>query len=95
MTEDATPERRKDVGAVERHLQTILISVITGAIFFSANFIYNDNRTKAVQQTQLEVLTSQVIELRADVRGLRDNYASRADLEKVEDRLRIVERAMK
>ena len=52
---------------MERHIQTILIALITGAIIFAANYIYSDNSQKASQATQLELLTSQVIELRADV----------------------------
>jgi predicted mannosyl-3-phosphoglycerate phosphatase (HAD superfamily) len=77
---------------MERHFQTILISIITGAIIFAANYFYNDNRGKAVQQTQLEVLTAQVIEMRADLRALQTNYVKREELKDIDARIRELER---
>jgi Tfp pilus assembly protein PilN len=79
---------------MERHIQTILISVITGALMFAANYFYNDNRSKAVQQTQLEVLTAQVIEMRADLRALQDRYVKREELKELELRVREVEKRL-
>ncbi len=76
---------------MERHLQTILISFITGSILFAANYFYTDNRGKAVQQTQLEVLTAQVMEMRADLRALQANYAKTTEVEKLEARVRALE----
>lgn len=84
-------ERRTDVN-VERHLQTVLISIITGAIVFAANYIYNDNKQKGVQQTQLEVLTTQVIELRADVRAFQSNFVRREEYNELKERIRELER---
>lgn len=78
---------RRSSANMERHFQTILISIITGAIIFAANYFYTDNRGKAVQQTQLEVLTAQVIEMRADLRSLQTNYVRREELREVENRL--------
>lgn len=77
---------------MERHVQTILISLCTGALFFAANYVYNDNRTKAVQQTQLEVLTAQVIEMRTELRALQNAYARREELKEIEVRLRQLEK---
>lgn len=76
---------------MERHVQTILISVITGAILFAANYFYNDNRSKAVQQTQLEVLTAQVIEMRADLRSMQNTYVKREEYRDLETRVRSME----
>lgn len=89
--ESAGTERRSSAN-MERHIQTILISVITGALMFAANYFYNDNRSKAVQQTQLEVLTAQVIEMRADLRSLQTNYVKRDEFKDIEMRLRDLER---
>jgi uncharacterized membrane protein (DUF106 family) len=72
---------------MERHLQTVLISIITGSILFAANYFYTDNRTKAVSQTQLEVLTAQVIEMRADLRALQTNYVKREEFRDFEQRI--------
>lgn len=84
------PERRK-VGTVERHVQTILISIITGAILFVANYVFTDSKEKAVQGTQLEVLTRQVIEMRADIRSLQTDYASRTEMRALDERVRKLE----
>ena len=62
MAEPSSIGERRYVGNMERHVQTILISIITGSIVFAANYVYSDSRDKAVQQTQLQVLTSQVID---------------------------------
>lgn len=82
---------RRSTGAVERHIQTILIAVVTGAIMYSASYIYNDNRGAAVQQTQLEVLTAQVIEMRADLKALQFNYVKHTDFKDLETRVRALE----
>lgn len=76
---------------MERHVHTILISLITGAILFAANYFYNDNRSKAVQQTQLEVLTAQVIEMRADLRSMQNTYVKREEYRDLETRVRSIE----
>ena len=93
MLEDE-PRRHPEgkAGSVERHVQTILITVTTAALMFAANYFYNDNRQKAVAQTQLEVLTGQVIEMRADLRALQVNYVKREDWKELELRLRDIER---
>jgi Tfp pilus assembly protein PilN len=85
-----TPERRSSAN-MERHIQTIMISVITGALMFAANYFYNDNRSKAVQQSQLEVLTGQVIEMRADLRSLQNSYVKREEYKELETRVRHLE----
>lgn len=80
----------------ERHLQTILMSVltvvVTGALLFAANYFYSDNRAQAVQQTQLEALTTQVLEMRGDLRLLRDSYVRREEMKDLDGRMRDVER---
>lgn len=80
------------VGTLERHVQTILISIITGSIVFAANYVYSDSKDKAVAQTQLQVLTSQVIEMRAEVRALQGSYVRREEIKELELRLRQLER---
>jgi hypothetical protein len=88
--EHHSKERRSSAN-LERHIQTILISAITGALMFAANYIYSDNRSKAVAQTQLEVLTGQVIEMRADLRALQTNYVKREEYKDLEARVRALE----
>lgn len=82
---------RHAVGKLERHVQTILISIITGAILFVANYVFTDSREKAVQGAQLEALTRQVLELRADIKSLQTDYASRNELKALDERVRRLE----
>lgn len=82
---------RRHTGNLERHVQTILISIITGSIVFAANYVYNDSKDKAIQQTQLQVLTSQVIEMRAEVRALQGNYVKVDQVKELEQRVRALE----
>lgn len=83
---------RRAFDAMERHIQTILISIVTGSIVFAANYFYTDNQAKAVQRTQLEVLTTQVIELRADIRAMQNSYVKREEFADHETRLRQLEK---
>lgn len=93
MSDDRTISELKRDGNQERYIQTILISVITGSIGFAANYVYSDSRDKAVQQTQLQVLTSQVIEMRAEVRALQGTYVRREEIKELEQRVRQLERS--
>ena len=61
---------------------------------FSANYFYTDNQSKAVQKTQLEMLTGQVIEMRADLRSLQTNYVKREEYKELELRMRDMERRL-
>lgn len=78
-----------------RHVQTILISIITGAIVFAAQYVYKDSSEKAIANTQLQVLTNQVIEMRADLRTLQSSYARKDELKELELRLRAIEKVIK
>jgi Tfp pilus assembly protein PilN len=93
LPESASDAReRRSSANMERHIQTILISVITGALMFAANYFYSDNKSNAVQQTQLQVLTTQVIEMRADLRAMQNNYVKSDDFKDLESRVRAIER---
>lgn len=89
---DGEPPERRGYATVERHIQTILVSLCTGALFFMVSYVYNTNEAKAVQKTQLEALTVQVIEMRADLKALQTNYARRDELRELELRIRQLER---
>lgn len=79
---------------IERHLQTILISIITGAIVFSASYFFNDKSDKAVLSAQLSALTSQVNEMRSELRSMQAVYGTKDVDADHEARLRILERKL-
>lgn len=89
-SEDVEPRNT----TIERHIQSILLVITTASLMFAANYFYNDNRQKAVAQTQLEVLTAQVIEMRADLRAMQNNYVRRDEYRELEQRLRDLERRL-
>lgn len=80
---------------LENHIQTILISIITAALVFAATYFYNDNKDKALNKSQLEVLTVQVFEMRADVKSLQLNVVRPDEVRDLQRRVLDLERAMK
>lgn len=94
MGEEDSPSDARGLN-LERHIQTILIAIITGAILFAANYFYNDNRDKALSQSQLEVLIVQVAEMRNDLKALQTNYVRPSEMVDVQSRLLELERKVK
>lgn len=88
----AEPVERRTMGNMERHLQTILITFITGSVIFAANYFFTDKESKAVLVTNLAHLTAQVSELRADVKVMRAEQVSRTQVLELETRVRELER---
>ncbi len=80
---------------LESHIQTILISIITAALVFAATYFYNDNKDKALNKSQLEVLTVQVFEMRADVKSLQLNVVRPDEVRDLQRRVLDLERSMK
>lgn len=93
MTENTEKTRGLDSN-MERHIQTILIAFITGSVAFAANYFFTDKESKAILLTNLTHLTSQVNEIRTDIRTLRNEQASKSQVDDIERRLREVERAI-
>jgi len=80
---------------LETHIQTILISIITAALVFAATYFYNDNKDKALSKSQLEVLTVQVFEMRADIKSLQLNVVRPDEVRDIQRRVLDLERTMK
>lgn len=92
MTEPKDPSKS---GVIERHIQTILISIVTAALLFAANYIYSDNKDKAIVKSQLEMLTVQVLEMRSDVKLIQSSVVRRDELSDVQHRILDLERRAK
>ena len=75
----------------ERHVQTVLIALTTAGIAFTASYIYDANRSNAIQQAQLASLTGVINELRGDVKALQGNWVRREEFDRLESRIRGVE----
>lgn len=84
--------KRTTYETMERHLQTILITIITGSIVFAANYFFTDKESKAILLTNLSNLTSQVGEVRAELRVMREQQAKQTYVDDIERRVRELER---
>jgi|GEM_PF-6196964 len=84
---------RRNGANIERHIQTILISVVTGSIIFAATYFFNDKSDKAVLVQQIATLTNHVMELRADIKAMQSNYVTKDEFKDHEQRLRLLEGA--
>lgn len=83
-------ERRAGIN-LERHVQTVMIAITTGAIMFAGSYIFDDTGSRAAQETQLRLLTAQVIEMRAELRAMEKSLVRRDEFIDHETRLRGVE----
>lgn len=85
---------RRNTGTMERHIQTLLITFITGSVMFAANYFFTDKESKAVLLTNLTHLTAQVSEIRTDIRIMRAEQAKQSQVDDLERRLRDLEKSM-
>jgi len=83
-------DRRKSTD-LERHLQTILITLTTGAIMFATGYVFQDNATKAASKIQLEFLTNQIVDMRSDIKEMKQQYVTKEELSYLQARLNKLE----
>lgn len=86
------PEPDEKKGMLEKHLQTIMISLTTAAIMFSATFTFNTNKDLALLAQQVSSLSTQVALLQSKLDGMQINYITRGEFRDHEDRIRAIER---
>jgi hypothetical protein len=84
-------ELSSSTSVLERHAQTILISVITAAILFSATFMYNANEKVSTLATKLEFMSSAITKLELKIDSMNSNYVQKADFGDLEKRVRELE----
>lgn len=87
MMSEEPPVERRAAANLERHIQTIMIALIVGGLTFAASYFYSDNREKGESRAQIQILTTQVIELRADVKAMQSGFARRDEFDKLESRV--------
>lgn len=95
MTTSEAVNQGPPAGTMERHIQTILISIVTGALIFAVGYFYTDNKDKALAKSQLDVLTTQVFEMRADVKSLQLNVIRPDEVRDLQRRVLELERSMR
>jgi Tfp pilus assembly protein PilN len=90
MDEDKKFNRRSDDSrsVLERHFQTIILSLATAAILFTSSFVYTTRAEVSVMQAQITVLSNQILELRADIKAMQSMYVLKEDFHNLENRFR-------
>jgi hypothetical protein len=76
----------------ERHAQTIIVSIILATILFVSGFIFTTKTELEAMKQQMLFVSQQVVELRTDIKSLRDSYVSREEFRDHETRIRELEK---
>lgn len=88
MAEEVT-ERKSSL--IERHLQSVLLALITAALLYSGSFVVQAREDAVRTSSQLSALTSEVAGLRAQLGVMQGSYVQRDDFRDHEVRLRHLE----
>ena len=84
-----TPERKSSL--IERHLQSVLLALITAALLYSGSFVVQAREDAVRTAAQLAALTSEVAGLRSQLGVMQGSYVQRDDWKDHEARLRHLE----
>jgi TolA-binding protein len=79
---------------IERHVQTILASLITAGIVYLITDQIGSARLLAATQVSMKFLTDQIVELRSDVKAMQQinqQYVRQSQYEGLEERVRRLE----
>ncbi len=75
----------------ERHGQTIMLSVITMVLAFSAKTLWDANAIQATMAERIAALSNQVAKLEGAVSSMQANYVTRAEFAVHEQRIQSIE----
>lgn len=65
----------------ERHVQTILLFVLTGLCAWAGSTLVDSSKQNAATDAKLEYIVAQISTLQGDVKSLNSKYMPRADAE--------------
>lgn len=94
---------RRRIGAWERHLQSLLLAIATGVLFFLAKFVYDANATFVSLEARLAYVSNSVSKAASSIEELARQAETRSEhdrdmtvlsngLADHEDRIRTIER---
>lgn len=89
MAAEEVTERKSSL--IERHLQSVLLALITAALLYSGSFVVQAREDAVRTAAQLAALTSEVSGLRAQLAVMQGSYVQRDDFRDHESRLRHLE----
>lgn len=90
-------ERRmaEQKSALERHVQTILVTLITAGIAWIVTDRLSADKTIQAASLKLEYVSEQISSLRAEIRLLQNNYVRQEQFADHEERIRKLEQHVK
>ena len=80
--------QREEKSILERHVQTILLSVITASLLFLAKYIFDDNASRAEQRADLVAMKRSVDNVEQEIKRLTSTYVRREEFIDHEVRIR-------
>lgn len=89
MAAEEVTERKSSL--IERHLQSVLLALITAALLYSGSFVVQAREDAVRTAAQLAALTSEVAGLRSQLGVMQGSYVQRDDWKDHESRLRHLE----
>lgn len=89
MAAEEVTERKASL--IERHLQSVLLALITAALLYSGSFVVQAREDAVRTAAQLAALTSEVAGLRSQLGVMQGSYVQRDDWKDHESRLRHLE----
>lgn len=89
MAAEGVTERKSSL--IERHLQSVLLALITAALLYSGSFVVQAREDAVRTAAQLAALTSEVAGLRSQLGVMQGSYVQRDDWKDHEARLRHLE----
>lgn len=89
MAAEEVTERKSSL--IERHLQSVLLALITAALVYSGSFVVQAREDAVRTAAQLAALTSEVAGLRSQLGVMQGSYVQRDDWKDHESRLRHLE----
>lgn len=75
----------------EQHGQSLMLAVITAALFFASKTLWDANAVQATMIVKIEALATQVAKLEGAVTAMQANYVTRGEFAVHEQRIQTLE----
>lgn len=77
--------------SLDKHVQTICVSLITAAILFMAGFTYNTSQANAQLAVEMKYVSAQLTDMKVKLEEMNSTYVKRTDFNDHESRIRKLE----
>lgn len=84
-------ETKKKAETWERHVNTLMIFVVTAALGFSAKFMWDASRQVAEMAAEMKFMSLTIARLEGTISTMKNEYITRPEFESYAVRLRNIE----